>query len=474
MKKIITGLVASFLCLSAFAQTVTLLFRGNQSANYRVLIDGRRRYESADAVADNAYNTNTSYNANTTYAETQKAIRIDNLMAGSHKIEIYNATNSMDNRGQLVYTNNFRVRPEYDMFIAINGNHITFSEKTNPTVNANGAYRTAMTSAGFQDLLENVRRNRFQAGRVTAIRNALASTDYFTTDQLSQLLILVNSETVRLDLAKTAYRVAADPANYAELNSLFDNETNINTLNDYVRAQPNSSVNTSIYNDALVYNNNARALLSTYEYNRLLDNLNANNYQSEKYDIIREAFANSTYAFTTAQIRQLLGAINSESDRLYLAKQAYATVSDQDNFSTLLSLFDIQSNRVELNAYIINNGGTGGNVYGSARVPMEDLSFNELLRNAGDHFLPWDKYKDVKAAFTDPANYFTSYQVRQLMNVLSSGAILSVSEANRIELAKLAYPRTTDPRNFSEVLDLFTDVNSQNELKAWIRAQNNY
>jgi hypothetical protein len=467
MKKIITGLAASFLCLSAFAQTVTLLFRGSQSPNYRVMIDGSR-YRSMDAVSSNIYN------ASTAYTERQKAIRINDLMPGSHKIEIYNTTNSRNNRGQLVYTNNFQLRPEYNMFIDINGNHITFSEKTNPAVNANGRYRTAMTDAGFQNVVDNVRRNRYQAGRITAIRNALASTDYFTTNQIRRLLTLVNSEAVRLDLAKTAYRVTADPTNYVELNSLFDNETNINTLNDYVRVQSNSSVNPSIYNDVPPYNNNARALLSAYEYDRLLNDLNANNYQSGKYDIIRKAFANSTYAFSTAQIRQLLGAINSESDRLYLARQAYATVSDKANFSTLLSLFDVQSNRADLNAYIINNGGTGGSVYRSARVPMQDANFNELLRNAGDHFLPWDKYKEIKGAFTDPANYFTSYQARQLMNLLSSGVILPVSEANRIELAKLAYLRITDPQNFSEVLDVFTDAGSRNELNAWLRIQNNY
>jgi len=462
------GLVGIFLCVSSFAQTVNVLFRGQQSQNYRITIDGTR-YRSGDAINTSADVYNSS-NDNL-YRGTRRTLTVNNLMPGTHKLEVYSVNgNNYDRRGSLVYSNNFLLRPEYNMFITINGNRITFTERTNPLVNANGRYRTAMPASNFQVLLNNIRESRYQDSRAAAIRAALSSTDYFTTDQISQMLSLINSESTRLELAKAGYMVSADPSNYRQLYPLFTNQYYTNGLDEYVRLQANGNVVTPV---TPVY---GRALLSASAYNRLLQDLNANNYQSGKYDIIRNAFSNSSYAFTTEQIRQLLGAINSESDRLYLAKQAYVTASDPANYATLYTMFS-PSNRADLNAYIISNGGVGANVnaYNSynSRVPMSDASFNDLYRRASNHILPGDKYNDVKSILSDSRNYFTTAQAKQLIALIGSG-FFSASESDRVELAKLAYSRVTDTQNFSDIVNLYDRQSSRDEINGYIRMQANY
>ncbi len=467
MKKLMIGLVSIFVCVTSFAQSVTLLFRGNQGKNYRVMIDGARYYSS------NAVSGSAAYTASYTAANAvgARALTLNDLQPGSHRIEIYSTTNaSSSTGGQLVYTNNFQLRRDYDMTITVNGNRITFSEKINPATNANGQYRTAMSAANFQKALTKIRQNRYQDGRIAAIRTTLGSADYFTTDQISQLLTLVNSETARLDLAKTAYSVVADPANYSELNLLFDSQSSRNSLDEYVRVQ-------TVANNQATGTVTNRTLLSTIDYEILIQNLNKNNYQSGKYTIVNNAFSNNSYAFTTTQIRQLLGAISSEPDRLYLAKQSYSTVSDRDNFNTLLTLFTTQANREELNTYIVNNGGTGSNVLVAVRTPMQDVTFTALLRKSSNHIRPTSRYTDVKTAFTDPQNYFSSYQAKQLIALVGSGStsgILSVSESSKIELAKLAYTRITDPANFSQVIELFENQTSRDEINSYIRVQASY
>lgn len=471
MKKLMIGLVGILMSAASFAQAVNIQFRGNQSQNYRVMIDGAR-YRSADAVANvDVYNANIDNNKNERN-RSFKTLSINNLMPGTHHLEVYSITgNNYNNRGKLVYTKDFQLRKEYDMFITINGKRISFTERDNPLVNANGMYRTAMPAANFNRLLATIRSNRYQDSRATAIRAAIGSTDFFTVNQLSQMLSLVNSESVRFDLAKSAYAVASDPANYRQLYPLFTNQYYSNGLDEYVRLQANNNTNN---NNGTVVTNTGRTLLSVSAYNRILQDLNANIYQSGKYDIVRNAFANTSYAFTTEQIRQLLGAINSEPDRLYLAKQAYVTVSDPANFSTLLTLFNSQTNRAELNSYIVSNGGVGGNMNVYSRVPMTDERFNELYRRAGDHILPGDKYNDVKSILSDNQNYLTSYQAKQLLSLIGTGSFFSVSEASRVELAKLAYARVTDTQNFSEVVNLFDRQASRDEINGYIRVQANY
>jgi hypothetical protein len=458
MKKLMTVLAGVLLFIGSYAQTVSILFRGNVQKNYHVYIDGHRYYSgnASGNVRNTTYNTSNS--------ASQRVMRINNLPTGTHKIQIYNA-NGNASIGQLVYTNNFQLRSGYDMNITVNGNRINFSEKLDPTVNANGEYRTAMTSAGFQQVMNKIRGNRYQDARISAIRSTLTSTDYFTTDQISQLLSLVNSESARLELAKTGYTVVADPANYNQISALFDSQSNINSLNTYIGAQ--TSVNPGTGNVV------GRALLSSYDYDRLLQSVRNSDYTSGKYSILSSAFANASYAFTTNQVRELLGLINSESDRLYLAKQAYPIVTDQSTFSNLLNMFAVQSNREDLNSFIINSGGIGSNALVISKTPMSNDAFNAILRKSSGHIRQTSVYSDLKAAFNDTQNNFTTEQVQRLLTLASAsnGGLFPMSESNRVELAKLAYSRVTDPVNYSSVVSMYTSQASRDEINAYINAQ---
>lgn len=463
MKKLLIGLFSAFLCLSAISQTVSLSFRGNsQNRDYRIMIDGM-----------NYYSTNARNSNDDNVMGNQKSIVISNLSPGSHTITVYN-NNSASATSQRLYQNTFQLRSEHDMNIAITGNWVSFSEKLEDMAEGNTGSLgvSAMASADFAELLQEIRNNRYQSSRTATIREAVTGTDHFSTNQVRQVLALITSETTRLELAKVAYPVITDQEYYATgLNSVLTTIARRNELKAYIQSQVN---NTGTLPPTT---GTSRALLSTYQYDQLLQNLNSNSYQSGKFTLIKNSFANTSYAFTTAQIRQLLGAITSEPDRLFLAKQAFITVYDPANFNTLLTLFTSQANRAELNSYIVSNGGTGGNIYVQTRTPMSDANFDVILRTASNHILASSKVKDVKTAFSDPQNNFTSAQARQLLAMVTSGNILiSVSESSVLELAKLSYARITDPENFSQVINLFTNQASRDELNSYIKlqVQNNY
>ncbi|MGE5520059.1 MAG: DUF4476 domain-containing protein, partial [Candidatus Dadabacteria bacterium] len=60
------------------------------------------------------------------------------------------------------------------------------------------------------------------------------------------------------------------------------------------------------------------------------------------------------------------------------------------------------------------------------------------------------------------SNYFTTYQVGQLLQIFSS-------ESDRLELAKLAYRNTVDQQNYRQLYSQFS-YQSQNELDQYIRS----
>jgi hypothetical protein len=60
-----------------------------------------------------------------------------------------------------------------------------------------------------------------------------------------------------------------------------------------------------------------------------------------------EQIINANY-FTTAQLKQLLGLFNFESNKLELAKLGYDKVVDQSNYYTLSDMFSFNSSKDEL------------------------------------------------------------------------------------------------------------------------------
>jgi hypothetical protein len=335
----------------------------------------------------------------------------------------------------------------YDLFYNQNSRNELDNLISGNTTTGN---KTAMADYQFNQLLQTVNSQYNQSSKYTTIAGAFNNTaNYFSTAQIRQLLSIINAEVDRLALAKLSYARTSDPSNFTSLYDLFYNQNSRNELNNFI------SGNTTGYKTAM----------TDYQFNQLLQTLNNQYNQSGKYATVSGAFNNSANYFTTYQVRQLLSVINAESDKLALAKQSYLRVTDPANFSTLYDLFYTQSSRNELNAYVIQNGGTStyNNPQYPSRTPMSDAAFTQVLQKVSNHFLPWDKVRDAKAAFNTTSYYFTTSQIRQILTVI-------LSETDRLELAKLAWSRVTDPTNFTQLYDLFTSQANKDDLNSYIQS----
>ena len=464
MKKILLVLLSGIITLAATAQTITITFNGvNKNKNYQLVLDGTSYY--SNSVTD----------PNSTTTNVRKEITLTNQQFGPHTLAVYRIrNNAVANTngsnttpyGKAIYTNRFRLRQGYDMDIIVNGNgRVLFSEKstTEEADEDNDSNVSPMSDASFDQLLQSIRSKYLQSSKVTVIRNAfLNKANYFTTEQASQLISLITSEANKLTLAKLAYPRITDPSNFTELYEVFTSESSKNEMNVFIRNNPNNNNNNNT-NTTTGNTNNSRTPMANYQFNQLLQTINSQYSQSGKYTTISGALNNNANYFTTAQVRQLLSVITTEGDRLTLAKQSYLRVTDPANFTTLYDLFYNQSSRNDLNNYVIQNGGTGTTVQYNTRTPMPDATFRQVLQKVSNHFLPWDKVRDARDAFNNTSFYFTTSQIRQILNVITS-------ENDRLELAKLAWSRVTDPSYFTQLFDLFTTQAYRDDLNAYIQA----
>ncbi|MGE5519860.1 MAG: DUF4476 domain-containing protein [Candidatus Dadabacteria bacterium] len=100
----------------------------------------------------------------------------------------------------------------------------------------NYGYRTPMTDANFTTLYQNIQRQWFPGSKMNALRQAFSNTsNYFTTNQASQLIQLISDENNRLELAKAAYRTITDPANFTQIYDILSSQADRDELAAYVR-----------------------------------------------------------------------------------------------------------------------------------------------------------------------------------------------------------------------------------------------
>jgi CTP:phosphocholine cytidylyltransferase-like protein len=124
----------------------------------------------------------------------------------------------------------------------------------------------------------------------------------------------------------------------------------------------------------------------------------------------------------------------------------------------------------EVHLTVNNNGGiereeTSSNAAYGYRTPMSDAGFNVIYRDVNNRWGQSSKMTAARDAFNSGSNYFSTAQVRQIVELMNS-------EANRLELLKLAYDNITDPVNFYLLYDLLQSQANRTELDRYVRSYN--
>ncbi|MEO6220767.1 MAG: DUF4476 domain-containing protein [Ginsengibacter sp.] len=209
---------------------------------------------------------------------------------------------------------------------------------------------------------------------------------------------------------------------------------------------------------------NDKTPMANYQFNQLLQSVRNKFSQALKGETENDAFNNSNNYFTTSQIRQLLTLITSESDRVDLAKLSYRSVTDSANFTQLYDMFKKQASKDELNDFLHSKGWNITNDQSILKTPMPANKFNLLLQSVRSKFSQALKGETESDAFTNPGNYFSTSQIRQLLTLI-------ISESDRVDLAKLSYRSVTDSANFIQLYDLFKTKGNKDELNEFLRSK---
>lgn len=428
MKTVFSFIIASLLAVTAFAGTIRVSFNGNR--DFQVVVDGRT-YSSSDYLSND--------------------IVLNNL-SGDHTVSIYKINKR--GRNKALYSSTVNVGYNEEIHLTVNSDGSI--ERTETTANEAYGSHSPMTDASFSTVYRKVNSQRGQAAKLSVARDAFNNTGYyFSTQQVSQIIGLINAEANRLELAKLSYDNVTDPDNFSDIYSLLRSQASRNELDDFVRQN-----STDAYGDYHV-------ALSDANFNQLYQNLLNQRNTSQRMTVATNILNTASYYFNVSQVKQVVAAVNSESYRLQLLKSSLDNIVDRENISQLFDLLSLQSSRDELDNYIRVNGYADNNYSYNTTVAMSDDAFNTLYQNIRSQWLPLGKYSAATDAFENSSNYFTTAQAKQIIALVSS-------ESNRIQLAKLSFDNIVDRQNFRQLYDLLSKQSSKDELDAYIRTNYNY
>ena len=413
------------------------------TAHFNTLLKNVQQQRSTNGkrtVIANAFNRANNYFSTNQSVQLLKQVNSESFRLQLAKLA-YPITTDRNNFSQIYdLLNSQASRNELDNYI---NEYNSGDNNDSDDNNTNGA----MSDADFNTLYQTIQKQWPANTQISSITNAFNnSNNNFTTYQARQLILLISSESNRLQLAKLCYRSIVDRNNFNRLYDVLNSQSSKDELTAYVNNYNSSG-------------GNSNGAMNDANFNTLYQTIQQQWPVNTQINSITNAFNNSNNYFTTSQARQLILLVNSESSRLDLAKLSYRSIVDKNIFNQLYDIFNSQSSKDELTTYVNNYGSNNGN----NKVAMNDADFNSLYQSIQMQFIPGEKMNSLTIAFNNKSYYFTSAQVKKLI-------LLITFESNRLQLAKLSYRTIVDRNNFNQLQDLFNSQASRDELDAYVKA----
>lgn len=234
MKKFTTLAFVLLISLSLFAARYDNILTISSNTNYKlvVMVDGRQ-------VSQNG----------------RDDIRIDDLRPGYHSIKIYRTQRRGNNRGrnsngaqQLFYQGNINVRASYHVDVTVNRfGRVYVDERLLRSYNENDddnnqwnnqPVRQAMSYTQFNQLKQTISNSGFEHTKLIIAKQQVLQ-NYFTAQQVKELVQLLTYENNKLDLAKHSYRYCVDQNAYFVVNDAFTYSNSKEELSRYIAENRN-------------------------------------------------------------------------------------------------------------------------------------------------------------------------------------------------------------------------------------------
>jgi hypothetical protein len=169
-----------------------------------------------------------------------------------------------------------------------------------------------------------------------------------------------------------------------------------------------------------------------------LDLVKKSNDLEDKFKYIETTILQNCY--TTSQLSQLMSVLDSEMDKLKLAKAAYTHLSDQSNAYKLTEVMKFKGFKDDYLNFLRDQSNVKHQVGMKCTVPITELEFDAIYSSVKKTPYEYDKLKHAKKESVN--HCLSTDQVKRMLTVFSH-------DREKLEYTKAVYPVVTDKSNFS-------------------------
>jgi hypothetical protein len=192
---------------------------------------------------------------NTNYDNPVKLAEFNNINGGSYYLEVYKRTNEWGSGKKTVYKGYIKIPDNSNVYSVIDesNNYVVYKKLSNNNPdysyycncncencrnckqkhNEYNCDYKIMNNRDFADLKKLISDRTFESTKIEFAKSGIDN-NYFSTDQVRELLMLFTFESTKLDLAKYVYSHTCDKKNYYRLFDIFTFESNVVDLKNFI------------------------------------------------------------------------------------------------------------------------------------------------------------------------------------------------------------------------------------------------
>lgn len=163
----------------------------------------------------------------------------------------------------------------------------------------------------------------------------------YTTDQLFQLLNLLEVEMDKLKLVKRGYPHLKDKANAKKLEEVFKFKSMKEDFGYFLKEVANTEHQHGLH---------CAVAVSDEKLDEIISAIKKAPFEPDKIKIAKEKVVSN--CLNTAQVEKLMQVFTHDREKMELAKSAYAVTVDKDNYKVLVENFQFSENKTEFLQFI--------------------------------------------------------------------------------------------------------------------------
>lgn len=346
------------------------------------------------------------------------------------------------------------------IFLSLLISNIAFAQTSN--------CQQAISNELFQNKLIQIKSQKTDQKKLIT-SNQFVKRYCFSSTQVKEIAALFEDDFSRLQFAKRAYFKVVDKENFYDVYDAFIYYSVVFRLHDYTKSlnkESNNSDSSSGTSNKVVFPNynypkyseyegeyNCTDVISRSEFIQLAKKIKNTDEDNIKLKKAKEL--TNEKCLSTTQIMKLASLIKSDNLKFNFAKHGYYIVSDIENYSSMLEVFESPRLKMQFRQFLNSNQN-------SCKVSQQE--FDQIAKSISMENFNSAKVNTAKHLI-EQKNCFTPQQILKIVEDFSY-------ENSKLEIAIFAYKHSIEKENYYSIVSGALGFNSsKKKLLNYINSQ---